>query len=68
MFFLILDPKYKFKNIHLVVLLRGLEQGKAIVKEYDTKPLDPMHLKCYFQWWEKHEIMFLLLNFLLVTS
>lgn len=48
MFFLILHPKFKFKNIHLVVSLRGLEQGKAIVKEYDTKPLDPMHLKCLF--------------------
>ncbi len=49
MFFLILDPKFQFKNIHLVVSLNGLEQGKAIVKEHDTKPLYPMHLKCYYQ-------------------
>ncbi len=55
----------KFKNIHLVASLSDLEQGKAIVNEYNTKPLYPMHLKCYFQWREKHEIMFLLLNFFL---
>jgi hypothetical protein len=48
--------------------ITGLEQGKAIVKEYDKKPLYPMHLKSYFQWWEKHEIMFLLVNFLFIIS
>jgi len=48
MFFLMLDPKFKFKNIHLVSSIISLEQGKAIVKEYDTKPLHPMHLKSYF--------------------
>ncbi len=63
MFFLMLDPKFKFKNIHLMASITGLEQGKAIVKEYDSKPLYLMHLKSYFQWWEKHEIMFLLVNF-----
>ncbi len=50
MFFLMLDPKFKFENIHLVASIIGLEQGKVIVKEYDTKPLYPMHLKSYFQW------------------
>ncbi len=40
-----LDPR--FKNICLVSSFIGLEQGKAIVEEYDRKPLYPMLLKCH---------------------
>ncbi len=40
-----LDPR--FKNICLVSSFIGLKQGKAIVEEYDRKPLYPMLLKCH---------------------
>ncbi len=41
-----LDPR--FKTLCLVSSLIGHEQGKALVKEYDKKPLFPMFLKYYY--------------------
>jgi hypothetical protein len=38
---------HRFKNLHLVSSFIGLEQGKAIVEEYDRKTLYLMLLKCY---------------------
>ncbi len=43
---LMLDPR--FKIIHLVSSFIGLEQGKAIVEEYDKKFLFFMLMKCYY--------------------
>ncbi len=37
----------KFKKLLLMCSFIALEQGKAIVDEYDEKMLYPMLLKCY---------------------
>ncbi len=41
-----MDPR--FKTLHLVSSFIGLEQGKAIVEEYDQKNLFLMLIKCYY--------------------
>jgi hypothetical protein len=46
MFYLMLDPR--FKAFCLVSSFIGLEQGKAIVEEYDKKILFSMLMKCYY--------------------
>jgi hypothetical protein len=40
MLFLMLDPR--FKNLHVVSSFIGLEQSKAIFKEYDRQTLYPI--------------------------
>jgi hypothetical protein len=42
---LMLDPR--FKNLHLISVFVGQEEGINIVNEYDRKTLYPMFLKCY---------------------
>jgi hypothetical protein len=44
--FLMLDPR--FKTLCLVCSFISLEQGKAIVEEYDKKIIFPMLMKCYY--------------------
>jgi len=42
---LMLNPR--FKNLHIVSLFVGREQGVVLVEEYDRKSLYPMLVKCH---------------------
>ncbi len=37
----------RFKNLHLIYIFSGYEEGVIIVEEYDIWSLYPMLLKCY---------------------
>jgi hypothetical protein len=37
----------RLKNLHLIYIFSGYEEGMNIFEEYDIWPLYPMLLKCY---------------------